>query len=367
MYVYSENINLYLQKINLYIKDILKNECHLDIKRSRIYYQGYTYKINVVTFEDQSKLGHFKSDLLEIGLNRSLLYSVKEKVLKNIIRHELAHFIHFLTDRTSFFSSTSHGQAYRMICKSFGWDKDVYEAKLNQEIANDKIEGDLKSERIIEKVKKLMSLAQSSNQYESELAMTKANQLLFKHNLNLLGNDYNKDQLIYLKRVIKGKKASDFFYAIASILKEFYVSVVFNYGSEGFYIEVSGDKTNVEFAEYICNFLEIELVRLWKQTQKENPHLKGLRAKNSFYRSLAKAFCQKIKNSKSQNSNSKDLIILETKIEMIKEVVYQRLQATSSSGAKTNEEASKLGKKAGLALNIKRPLTNSSKNTFFLS
>ena len=81
--------------------------------------------------------------------------------------------------------------------------------------------------------------------------------------------------------------------AIAAILATFFVSIVYNRGKEFIYLEILGSPVNAEIAEYVANVLQGELDRLWKDTP-----LQGAVARNSFFRGLAKGYCQRSRRSR---------------------------------------------------------------------
>ena len=78
-------------------------------------------------------------------------------------------------------------------------------------------------------------------------------------------------------------------------------------------IEVTGSRTNVELADYVANFLDQELERLFSVYQKEHSDLKGQRAKNSFFKGMAEGYVEKIKKTQKEVSlaEGKELIVLE--------------------------------------------------------
>ena len=68
------------------------------------------------------------------------MYTAKIHVLKNVIRHEVAHMLASFRGK-----SLNHDVDFRDICREFSWGEEVYLAETNVEAQNIKIEGDLKS------------------------------------------------------------------------------------------------------------------------------------------------------------------------------------------------------------------------------
>ena len=357
MLLYSETTRAFLHTVRQLVKKIATDEMHLRMDRSRIFYQGIFYPLNVVVFEDNSRLGYFDSRFYELGLSKNLMLHAHERVLKNIIRHELAHFMAYVIYGPGIF----HGEEFKNICRSYKWEQEVERAYANIDELNQKIEGDLKSEKLLERLKKLMALSTSDNPHERELATIKANQLLLDHNLDRIKmGHFANEETVYVKRVLEGSRKQAKHIAIYDILKTFYVSPVFNQGRGLFYLEVIGDKTSVELAEYVAHFLNNELDLLWMETKRSNPHLKNINAKNSFFRGIASGYISKIESQKMQKISSQELMIIEKNLQRQIASVYQRLGHAKHSMIKDHSEAKKLGVMKGNQLNIKPAVQSNS-------
>lgn len=362
MILYSETTKIFIQKVRHLTREIITNEMNLKMDKSRVLYNRFYYPLNIIVFEDPNRLGYFDARFFELGISKKLIYLVHDHVLKNIIRHELAHFMCYLLHG----HTKAHGEEFHQVCKMFKWDEEVQRAYINLDFENEKIEGDLKTQRLLEKLKKLLSLTSSDNPHERELATLKANELLLNHNLDLAFNEDKIDDTIYVKRVIEAKRKETKHVAIYEILKTFYVAPIFNHGKGAFYLEVIGDKTSVELAEYVANFLDNELENMWKLTKKNNPHLKNISAKNSYFRGVSRGYCDKIENQKMQMSNSKDLVVLDKNLSLKVKQVYARLGHSSLSSGLKDENARKLGVESGKNLSIKPGISSQIKKIFLL-
>ena len=353
-------------------REIINIEMNLKMDRSRIHYKGILYPLNIVVFEDHSRLGYFDSRSYELGLSKKLMYQAHDEVLKNVLRHELAHFMCYLL----YGNKVLHGEEFHEVCRTFGWDKEVYLAYANLEAENQKSldqDVDDNTKKLLARLKKLLALASSDNVHERELATLKANQLLLEHNLDLtknLNNTENQDEneTVYVKRVLEASRKNAKHVAIYEILKTFFVSPVFNHGHGIFYLEVIGDLTSVELADYVAHFLDHELVLLWKQTKMANPNLQGAASKNSFFKGVARGYVEKIEKQKTTLANSHDLVAIGKNIERHLNIVYPRIGHASLSQGQHNSAAHDLGKKQGANLSIKPALSSGSqKKTFLLS
>lgn len=343
MIIYDSTTLAFIQKTEQMFREILK-ECGLSVRRSRFLWKNYLYPIHVVVFEGK-EWGHFNAPYFQIGLNRRLIWSAKDSVVRDILRHELAHYFTLL----EFGNVQPHGKEFHSICERFGFPDSVSAATMNLEIENESREGDIHSERILEKVKKLLSLAQSSNAHEAEIATLKANALLLRHNLDYV----EKEESLYLDRLLVRSRKDDKLTAIYEILRHFIVRPVISMGRGTVCLEVSGTKTNVTLARYVAEFLERELDHQWDLAKKEYG-LSGLRAKNSFYLGMARGFDEKMKGVKKEftEEDQQALVKVEKNLEENIRLIYRRL-GTVSSGRQTDHEAREAGKEKGRNLSIR--------------
>jgi len=336
------------------VKDIISNEIRLKVGYERFYDrpEKISYPINIVIYNNKTMLAYFDSNFFELGFHECLIHSSKQQ-LKDVVRHELAHYMTFIQYGASIHP---HGPEFRRFCDQLGWGEEVSRATMC-------LEGGLnpslnEESSIFRKVQKLMALATSSNKNEAEQAMIKSQQLLLKHNIEFV--NVEEDDKVFLKRIMKQKRVDAKMRSIAKILETFFVNIVFSKGAEFTYLEVLGNAVNVEIAEYVATVLHSELDNLWSNAQ-QNTKLKGTVAKNSFFLGLAVGYCDKIHALKREYNpeTSKALLVIENKLVDAKEMVYPRLSSTRSSG-RLCRESSALGEQMGRQLTINPALNKAS-------
>lgn len=357
MLIYSETSFAFIAKCEKYLKEIIENETAIEMRRNRFVLNQYLYPVHIVVFEGHNTLGYFDHHTYQIALNKNLMYSTKEKVLKDILRHEFAHYLTFIKYGSDI---KAHGDEFKQVCSEHGWDNEVIAATANIEELNKKLEGDLTSERIISKVKKLLKLAQSENEHESQAATLKANKLLLKYNLELFESE--NFETLYVDQLMTQKRKSAKLMAIYDILKHFLVRPILSYGKGQVSLEATGTKANIELAQYIAHFLDEELERLWLQHKKATQS-KGQRAKNSFFLGLAKGYDQKMQNLNSEfnEKESKELVTINKNLDLAVSKIYRRLSSTSS-GSSIDQSSFGAGKAAGKNLTINQGIKNKNKS-----
>lgn len=367
MFLHSNTVSAFISRVRFDVREIVNREMGLkkDLKmgKGRIQYKSILYPLNIVVFEDTTRLGYFDSRSYELGLSKKLMYTAKDEVLKNILRHELAHFMCYLIHGPQIL----HGEEFHQVCRDFGWGSEVYGAYADIDLENSKFNDPNEStEKLLARLKKLLALASSDNIHERELATLKANQLLLEHNLDLSKSASSTEDVVYVKRVLEASRKSAKHIAIYEILKTFFVSPVFNHGRGIFYLEVIGDKTSVELADYVAHFLDLELEVIWKETQKENPHLKGSSSKNSFFKGVASGYIEKIEKQKSTIATGAQLVVIEKNIQRYLRIVYPRIGHSSLSAGKHIADAHSAGLSKGSNLSIKPALNAGKSSKIFL-
>lgn len=364
MRVYSKATESFLKRLKPYLEEILVREMGLNLKNKRILFKNYYYPINLVVFEGQKQLGYFDYKSFTVALNKRLMYEAKIDVIKDILRHELAHYYTYIVHGLK----EIHGEDFKNVCRQFKWSEQVIKAASNIEIENSLYE-DSRFDRIQEKIKKLLALASSENSHEAELAMIRANELIIEYNLEdiKLRAQHLDDEESFVDTVLQGTKKNAKYSAIYDILRTFQVAPVFNMSKGSFQLEVVGSKQNIELAKYVAGFLDHKLEELYLAEKKKNPKiLSGLASKNAFMKGIGLGYVEKIEKGIQQSKHSQDLILLKADLQRVLNRVYPRLGSSYSTGGSTNKMAKQLGEQSGKNLSITPSINNNSSKTLSL-
>ena len=358
MIVYSETIASFIARIKKYAFDIMRDEMKLTMEGEKVIRNGYVYEVQFVVFENKRLLGFCQSRLLQVGINRNLMYTEGNKRIKNVLRHELAHLV---AAWEYGYDILDHGPEFRIVCKRYGWGKEVQAAEDDFSFLDEGEKREtLPDEKVIQKVKKLMSLAKSGNLHEAELATVKANQLLLRHNLEEIdAKNFHDESTTYVENILKSRQLNGKIRAIISILETFYVYPICNYGVDVMYVQVIGNKTSVVLAEYVAKFLDRELERLWHLNRKKLK-LSGGRDKKWFMFGVAKGYQEKIERQTLVKENKKALVFLKEDLARRVLQVFPRLYSQSSSSGRPDDQSVKAGYEEGSNLSIHQGV--SSKN-----
>lgn len=308
-----------------------------------------------------------------IKLSLNLINEHSWDVVINILKHEMAHQI--VTEL--FDGKNGHGELFQRACQLIGVPDEFCGAHGDlPRIIEDLKEEEINSEnrKILKKVKKLLSLAQSKNEHEATLAMQKVNDLIKKYNIERVAlNKRSK----YVYKIInhKKKRIENYQRNICSILMNyFFVEIVYSYlydaqSNETYRtIEILGTIENVLMAEYVYFFLLNQLNFLWSDHQLKT----GIsnREKRSYWLGVIEGFREKLKqmeekqhildinNNDSRQETTGALICAEDKmLSNFKNIRFPRLYKYRSKAVSIYCETYKYGVNDGRHLTLHKGLT----------
>lgn len=219
-------------------------------------------------------------------------------VTLNVFKHEMAH--QMVSD--VFGLSDGHGPHFKRACDRIGVPEAFRGAKgdLPRRIVDfrDETVGS-ENIRMLEKVRKLLSLSRSANENEAFLAMKKANELIEKYNIERIERE-KRSRFVYAIIHHKKKRIENYQRRIAGILQaHFFVDIVFSHlfepGDCKTYrtIELLGTVENVRIAEYVYYFLLNQMEILWKAYLGTNRN-RVARNKRSYRLGVLKGFHDKL-------------------------------------------------------------------------
>ena len=357
MRVFSASIESFLDRLTAVTKKILREDFGVSVGRTRFRTaDGWSWPILLVAIDDPRRLGYFDPKDCTIAIHKRLMYTAKDRVIENLLRHELAHYFTYIEYHASGMDDRVHGAQFQATCDAYNLAAEVRRASGDICADNDAIAGELKNEAVIAKFQKLMSLADSDNQHEAALAILRANELMLRHNLDAAtATNASRGEIEYcVKVVIPYKRSSPRRSAIAEILSEFLVYPV--HASEG--LEVTGTRANVEHAEYVANYLDRALAAAWKRARADSP---GRRLREKPFMAAASAsYLEKLKGAKAKlpRTDQSALIILTKELEWASHGIYRAGVHQKTTSYRTDATSALHGARAGKALEIRRGLTS---------
>ncbi len=318
--------------------------------------------------------GCWDTDRRTIKISKQLIEKYSWDVTVNVLKHEIAHQIVTEIYKTR----DGHGDLYKKACDMIGVPYEFRSATgdIPKDWAEIKQKGNPKNIKLLKKVEKLLSLAQSKNENEATLAMQKANELIKKYNLTR-DSDHSPSEYNYVIINNKKKRIERYQKNICSILSEFFfVKHIYSclYDSETLItyktIELVGVHENVLIAEHVYFFLVNELNFLWKDYQRQTSSKNKYR--NSYFLGVLKGFKEKL-SLQELKTNRESKISVEryetTSLSVISkdaglsDFIRQRFPRLHTVGCQTlriNADAYRDGKKKGRKITLHKGISRSN-------
>ncbi|MFC1820496.1 SprT-like domain-containing protein [Thermodesulfobacteriota bacterium] len=220
----------------------------------------------------KGKWGCWSSGKNEIGLSRNLVFNHSWDTVREVLLHEMAHQL-----SEQFFGNHNeppHGPKFKKACYLLRANP---RASGDYQLLDERVLQDSSGpeDKIMFRVKKLMALAQSKNQYEAEAAMAKAHEFIAKYNIDLLSRDEDRDFI----SVFVGSPALRHFrevYHLANLLQDFYFvhaiwvpAYVLEKSKMGNVLEISGTAQNIKIAGYVHDFIKRYIDSQWQKYNKD--------------------------------------------------------------------------------------------------
>ncbi len=249
--------------------------------------------------DSRTRLGQWLPALETIEISRQLIVELSWGAVVEVLKHEMAH--QYVDQVLGACDETAHGPAFRRVCAERGIDARANGAPVESESAPNASESEA-----LEKIARLLTLANSPNEHEAQAAMAAAQRLMLKYNLEECTRSDGRD---YCFRHL-GKPSGRIYEAsriLALILSDhFFVETIWVpvwrplEGKRGSVIEVCGTRANVEMADYAHDFLMQTSDRLWRE-HKRAKAIASNRDRRAFLAGVMAGFRDKLASQKKVN------------------------------------------------------------------
>jgi hypothetical protein len=305
-----------------------ENACGMLSSRDRNRFKPPLFSLRDMT----SRLGYWSNEKNEIVISRSLAMNFPWDDVREVLFHEMAH--QYAEQILGAGDEPPHGPIFKKACrrlranpKASGRFKPLHESLRDSAVSE--------NDRILMRVKKLLSLAESSNRHEAEAAMSKAHALIKKYNVDLVKKTPRRNFI----SMFVGKPALRHpreVYYLANLLQTFYFiqgiwvsAYVLDKGKMGRVFEVSGTTQNVNMASYVYDFVMNFIQQHWHQYN----GLKGLNRhrQTDFAVGIIEGFSNKLSQGEAKDNTpaSSDALVA-VKDPMLKKYMTHRYPHTRS-------------------------------------
>ena len=214
----------------------------------------------------RTNLGRWTPATRTIEISRPLVIERPWGAVIEVLKHEMAHqYVHEVLGEKE---QTAHGRAFQEGCARMGVDARA--SGVPEVAAVDPVE-----ERVVERITRLLALAESPNRHEAEAAMAAAQRLMLRHNLDAAAASSPRGYgFVHLGK--PSGRVAEHERLVAMILgKHFFVEAIWVpvyralEGKRGSVLEVTGSRANLSIAEYVHGFLLETAERLWRDHRAE--------------------------------------------------------------------------------------------------
>jgi hypothetical protein len=245
--------------------------------------------------EAEGRLGRWLGGTRTLELRRALLVEHGWGTLVEVLKHEMAH--QYVDEVLGVRDEGAHGPTFRRVCVERGIDARA------AGLPRDATEG---AGHLLDRVAKLLALAESSNEHEAQAAMSAAQRLMLKHNLEaVLAQRRGAYDFRHLGTP-SGRIGESQRLLAAILADHFFVEVIWVpvwrplEGKRGSVLEVCGSAENLELAEYVHAFVNHTGERLFRDFRASGPR-RGARERERFLAGLMVGFRDKLEAERQKN------------------------------------------------------------------
>jgi len=344
--------------------------------------------VSIALFDSETNWGRWDPLTRTILISRKLVHHHSWFYVKAILRHEMAH--QWVSECYGEIAAESppHGEFFARACEKLGVLKQFSKASsnlLSSPLDWREEKRDETSEKLFDKVRKLLALATSANEHEALLAMNKVRELYAKYNLEQVEAS-SKSHFAHLNICHGKKRIESFQYRMVSILVEhFFVKAIYSklfdpkIGSDHQAVELIGTRENVLMAEYVYHFLLHKSESLVKDAMKKRQSSSRMERK-SFRLGILEGFSEKLRlaersptpvAARNSSDTGAEVSIISKAMKKFREdgqlegymdEIYPRLKSRGVSTQRVNGDAYLAGKTVGREITLNKPIASSGGN-----
>lgn len=273
--------------------------------------------------------------------------------LVEVLKHEMAH--QYVDEWLGVVDETPHGPSFQKVCAMLGIDARA--SGLPTAV-------DPSSARVLDRIKRLLSLAASENAHEAETAMRTARKLMLEHNLAEVAVRAERGFVHRHLGKPTGRRGDHERYLASILSNHFFVEtiVVGVYrpleGKPGSVLEVIGTETNVEMAAYVYDFLLHAAERLWTEHKREH-RIRSDRERRSYLSGVMRGFLDKLDAEKRAQASTGLVWAGDPALDRFYEKRHPRVRTVTTQG-RAHHDGFTHGRAAGRELVLHKPVASGS-------
>lgn len=274
------------------------------------------------------------------------------------LRHEMAH--QYVDEVLSASGEAPHGPAFHQACEKMRCSPRARGGPSTGRSAAE--------DRLLHRLRKVLSLAQSPNENEAEVAVQKARQMLLRYNIDVVALDAQRHFARRTLGAAKGRRASyelwlslilqDFFF-VETIWAETYIAAR---DKSGTVLEIYGTDANLEMAAYVYDYLTYLLEPLWV-VYRRNSGLESNRERQRYWSGVLEGFYRKLREREAGQQAGDNALVRwqgDERLRAYYRYVNPHVRVRYGRGVRPSE-AYRAGLEQGRQVEIRRPLEPSSR------
>lgn len=299
-------------------------------------------------------LGHWERTQRVIGISARHIESNDWEVVLDTLRHEMAH--QFVDEVLQPSGETAHGPAFREAC---------HRLRCEPAASADRDELTPQDDQTLRRIQKLLSMGSSPNENEAQRAMQKAHQLLVKYNIDLVHLDRERRFESRALGEIKGRHTTAEIWLSAILNRFFFVEVIWSQSydvendRDGTRLHLYGTRANLEMAEYVHDYLNQLLPRLWDD-YREAEGIQNNRERQRYFAGVLEGFHTKLSQQEERLAKEDALVWAgDAALAQYYRYVNPHVQTRYAGGGRRSD-AYDAGVAEGRNVSIRQPVGQSS-------
>ena len=244
--------------------------------------------------DGRKHLGQWMPQVRTITMSRHWVQSTEWSSVIEVLKHEMAH--QYVSEILKIEDEKPHGPAFRSVCTRFHVDARAAGTPKPNPEGNSKV---------VEKIQKLLALAQSPNEHEAKIALQKARQWMNEHELEWSGRMRSPTFIHRCLGQVKGR-FDPWEKMLAGLLAQhFFVHAIWIPVYDVYRmrrvrtLEVCGRPQAIEVAEYTHEYLTRTAQKLWLDYKNKND-IRSNRERRTFLLGVMMGFSQSLDHDLSQ-------------------------------------------------------------------
>jgi hypothetical protein len=330
----------------LFVRELLRSFHQLNYT----YFKGSLRPPQLLLVDSRTYLGRYHHATRTIELARTLLTEQPWGVVLEVLKHELAHqFVHEVLGE----QEDPHGPAFRNVCERLGIDPRARGLP--------SVPPDARAQSLLQRIHKLLALAESDNQHEAEAAAAAAQRLMLRHNIET-GRSVHDSQytFVHLGRITG--RVTEWERRLGNVLaSHFFVEVIWvpafdvNTAKRGSVLEAIGSPENLDLAGYVYSFLSQSAERSWSE-HKRNEGLRGNRERLTYLAGVISGFAESLERQARAHRADGLVWVPHARLGEYTRQRHPRLRTVSHQGHRRGDTFAE-GQKAGRDVVLRRGMT----------